>query len=140
MATFICLRLGSAFSMPFHVFSLFGLLCIPLVVFFPSWPVACYFVCIVALSSFCHLFFTYNITWFVVWLFFVFDVTWCMCCWHYGLSFGGRSYSSVYVPPPMFVFPMILIICIPTFFFLFPFIYVLSFYFLVHISPSFTFF
>ena len=35
-----------------------------------------------------------------------------------GLYFGGGSYSSVYVPPPLYVFPVVLIVCIPTFFFL----------------------
>ena len=34
-----------------------------------------------------------------------------------GLCFGGGSYSSVYVPPPLCVFPVVLIVCIPTFFF-----------------------
>ena len=35
----------------------------------------------------------------------------------YRLYFGGGSYSSVYVAPPMYVFPMVLIVCIPTFFY-----------------------
>ena len=35
----------------------------------------------------------------------------------YGLYFGGGSYSSVYVPPPMYVFPVVLVVFIPTFFY-----------------------
>ena len=102
------------------------------------WSAACFVVCILVL--FCHLYFTFNITWFDVWLFyFVFNITWCMCFGDYRLSFGGGSYSSVYVPPPMFVFPMVLIVCIPTFFYFFPSYYILYSYFLVHIAPGFTF-
>ena len=117
------------------------LFCIPFGVFFYFFLACCMIiVCILVLSSPCHLYFTYNITWFDVWLFFfVFDITWCLCCRDYGLSFGGGSYSSVYVLPPMFLFPMILIICIPTLFLFFPFIYILYSYFLVHIAPGFTF-
>ena len=48
---------------------------------------------------------------------FVLDITWCMYYRDYGLYFGGGSYSSVYVPPPLFVFPVVLMVCIPTFFF-----------------------
>ena len=106
------------FLCPFMSSVLLVLFCMLFVLFF-FWPVACFIVCILVLSSLCHLFFTYNITWFGVWLFFVFDITWCMCYGDYGISFGGGSYSSVYVPPPMFVFPMILIICIPSLFFVF---------------------
>ena len=63
-------------------------------------------------------YFAYNITWFDVCIFiFVFDITWCMYYRDYGLCFGGGSYSSVYVPPPLYVFPVVLIVCIPTFFF-----------------------
>ena len=121
-----CHHFLTSSSMPFHAFSFFGVM--PFVLFF-FWPVACFIVCILVLSSLCHLFFTYNITWFGVWLYFVFGITWCMCCGDYGLSFGGGSYSSVYVPPPMFVFPMILIICIPSLFGIFP-----SFIFCIPIS------
>ena len=35
----------------------------------------------------------------------------------YGLYFVGGSYSSVYVPPPLYVFPVVLMVCIPSFFF-----------------------
>ena len=124
-----CHHLHSSSSMLFHIFSLFGVVLYAFCPFFFFWPVACFIVCILVLYSLCHLFFTYNITWFGVWLFFVFDITWCMCCGDYGLSFCGGSYSSVYVPPPMFVFAMILIICIPTFFLFFP-----SFIFCIPIS------
>ena len=44
-------------------------------------------------------------------------ITWCMYYRDCGLYFGGGSYSSVYVPPPLYVFPVILIVCIPTLFF-----------------------
>ena len=33
-----------------------------------------------------------------------------------GYIIGGGSYSSVYVPPPLYVFPVVLMVCIPTFF------------------------
>ena len=112
------------------------------------WSVWCYFVSLLNIFCFfygllhvllyvfwfCHLtgisFLHMILLGFDVWLFFfVFDITWYMCCGDYGLSFGGESYSSVYVPPPIFVFPMILIICIPTFFYFFP-----SFIFCIPIS------
>ena len=63
-----------------------------------------------------------------------------MCCGDYGLSFGGGSYSSVYVPPPMFIFPMILIICIPTFFLSFPLHLYFVFLFLSYTLPLFLLF
>ena len=46
-----------------------------------------------------------------------FDITWCMYYRDCGLYFGGESYSSVYVPPPLYLFPIVLMICIPSFFF-----------------------
>ena len=46
--------------------------------------------------------------------------------------FGGGSYSTVYVPPPFCVFPMVLIMYIPTFF-----CHVLYAYFFFHICPQF---
>ena len=49
-------------------------------------------------------------------LFLFFNITWCMYCRDFGLYFGGGPYSSVYVPPPLYVFPVVLIVCIPTFF------------------------
>ena len=36
--------------------------------------------------------------------------------WGLWVLFGGGSYSAVYVPPPLCVFPMVLIMYIPTFF------------------------
>ena len=51
--------------------------------------------------------------------FFVFNITWCMCYRDYRLYFGGGSYSSVYVPLPMYVFPVVLVVYIPLFFFCF---------------------
>ena len=40
-----------------------------------------------------------------------------------GYAIGGGSYSSVYVPPPFYVFPTVLILHIPSFFFLFCILY-----------------
>ena len=84
------------------------------------------FSCLVPFDLFpvfvCHLallcLFSYNITWFVVYIFcFCFStITWCMYYGDCELYFGGGSYSSVYVPPPLYVFPVVLIVCIPTFF------------------------
>ena len=62
--------------------------------------------------------------------FFVFTITWCMCYGDYRLYFGGESYSSVYVPPPMYVFPVDLVVYIPTFFFIFPFMLYFMYLFL----------
>ena len=36
----------------------------------------------------------------------------------YGLYFGGGSYSSVYVLPPLFVSPVVLVVYIPIFFYI----------------------
>ena len=56
------------------------------------------------------------IAWFLFAFFlFLLDITWCMYCRDFGL-FGGGSYSAVYVPPPLCLFPMVLIMYIPTFF------------------------
>ena len=49
----------------------------------------------------------------------------------YGLYFGGSSYSSVYVPPPLYVLPVVLVVYIPPFFSC----YVLCTCFLIHICP-----
>ena len=90
---------------------------------------------------FCQIHFAYDITWFDD-LFFVYLITWCMCYGDYRLYLGGGSYSSVYVPPPVFVSPVVLVVCIHMFF-ISPFILYLSYvwyaYFLVHISPGFAF-
>ena len=55
----------SSSSMPFRVFSLFG------VILYAFCPFFSFGLLLVLLSSLCHLFFTYNITWFDVCLFFV---------------------------------------------------------------------
>ena len=58
---------------------------------------------------FCQINFAFNVTWlFYCVVFLVHNITWCMCYGDYGLHFGGGSYSSVYVPPPMFVSLMVL--------------------------------
>ena len=49
--------------------------------------------------------------------FYFFDITWCLYYRDGRLYIGGGSYSSVYVPPPLYVFPVFLMVCIPTFFF-----------------------
>ena len=65
-----CHHFHSSYSMPFHVFSPFGVILYPFWCFFILlWSVACFIVCFLVLSSLCHLYFTYNITWFNVWLF-----------------------------------------------------------------------
>ena len=100
---------------------------------FRSVPVLLYVIWVFLIS------FAYDITWFDVCIFvFVFDITWCMYYRDYGLYIGGGSYSSVYVSPPLYVFPVTLIVCIPTFFL--PYHYVLCACFLVHICPLFYFF
>ena len=68
---------------------------------------------------------------------FVFNIAWCMCYGDYRLYFGGGSYSSVYVPPPMYVFPVVLVVYIPTFF---PFILYSVFLFLSSHLPLVLFF
>ena len=59
--------------------------------------------------------------------FLFFTLTWCICYRVCGLYFGGGSYSSVYVPPPLFVFPIVLIVYIPSFFLLLCFVYLFLF-------------
>ena len=51
----------------------------------------------------------------------------------------GGSYSSLYVPPPMFVSPIVLVVYIPVIFFIFLSFYIFYTYFLVHIAPGFAF-
>ena len=63
---------------------------------------------------------------------FLFDITWCIYYRDVWVMFWWGSYSSVYVPPPLFVFPVILMICIPSFF---SSCYVLCTYFFFHIWP-----
>ena len=52
-----------------------------------------------------------------------------MCYGDYGLYFDGGSYSSVYVPPPMFVSPIDLVVYIPV-------IFLFSFHFIFCIPIS----
>ena len=54
----------------------------------------------------------------------------------YGLFFGGGSYSAVYVPPPLYVFPVVLVVCIPSFLF-FPVIFCVPISSFTY-TPSFT--
>ena len=70
-----------------------------------------------------------------IYFYFFFDITWCMYYGDYGLYFGGGSSSSVYVPPPIYVFPVVLMVCIPAFFSPSPSCYVLCAYFLIPIYP-----
>ena len=49
------------------------------------------------------------------------------------------KYYSGYVPLPLFVFPIVLIVFIPMFFLFFPSSCILYTYFLVHIIPGFAF-
>ena len=72
-------------------------------------------------------------------LFFVYDITGCICYGHYGLHFGGESYSVVYIPTHICVF------CCPFDVYscgicIFPSFYVLYAYFFVNIATSFTFY
>ena len=70
---------------------------------------------------FCHIYFTYDITWFDV-LLFLFLILLVVCVMGIMGYILGGSYSSVYVPPPVFVSPVVLVIYIPmTFFLFFPF-------------------
>ena len=63
-----------------------------------------------------------------------------MCYEDYRLYFVGGSYSSVYVPPPLFVFPIVLLICILMDFLSFPLIFIFWYtYFLVNIMPGLLF-
>ena len=71
--------------------------------------------------------------------FFVYDITWCVNNGDYGLYFGGGSYSSVYVPPPMHIFYCPCNVC-PCVICCFPYFYILYAYFFVHICPSFSFY
>ena len=61
-----------------------------------------------------------------------------MCFGDYGLYFGEGSYSSVYVPPPLFVSPVVLVVYTPMFF-IFLSYYIWHTYFLVHFTLGFAF-
>ena len=60
--------------------------------------------------SICYL------TWFLFAFVFFFLILHGVCVVGIMDFFGGGSYSSVYVPPPLCVFPLVLMMCIPTFF------------------------
>ena len=78
------------------------------------------------------------LVWYLVFCFFVFLLQMILngvSCRDYGLCFGGGSYSAVYVPPPLCVFPVVLVICIPSFFFFL----VLYAHFLFTFAPKFSF-
>ena len=66
-----------------------------------------------------------------------FDITWCMYYRDYGLCFDGGSYSSVYVPPHLYVFPVVLVMYIPPP--IFPFQVCFVYLFLNSLMPFFTF-
>ena len=68
---------------------------------------------------------------FVFFVLVLFHFTWCIYYGDYGLCFGGGSYSAVYVPPPLYIFPVVLVVYIPSFFFC----YVFCTYSLIHICP-----
>ena len=113
-----------------HHYFLSVLFCYALVCLVPIFPICCMF------SGFVSPF-TCDIAWFhPIVYFFSFDITWCICYGGYRLYFGGGSYSFVYVPPPVYVFPVALMMYIPAFFY-FPSCYVLCTYFLIHIPPLF---
>ena len=58
----------------------------------------------------------YNITWFCLHFFFFLILHGVCVVRIMGYAIGGGSYSSVYVPPPFYVFPMVLMLHIPLFF------------------------
>ena len=66
--------------------------------------------------------------------FLISDITWCVCYRDYGLYFGGGSYS-VYVPPPMPVSPIALVVCIHVVFLYFPIILYFVYLFLGPHNP-----
>ena len=109
--------------MPYHVWYL--LFC------------SCFFVCVLDFFYLLCLQYYMVVYLFIALFIFVLVITWYMYYRAYGLYFGGGSYSSVYVPPPLFLFPVVLMICIPTFFS--PPCYVLCAYFFIHICPWFSF-
>ena len=141
-----CHHCHSGSSMPFHVFILFGVILYALCPFFSFGllHVLLYVVWFCPILVISILPIILHDLMFGCFLFLICMVYVLWGLWVY--LFGGGSYSSVYVPPPRFVYPMILMICIPSFFLfpffflLFPFIYILYSCFLVHIAPSFTFF
>ena len=127
----VTISIPCSYTMPFLVISLFNS---PFwVFFFGLLPVLLYVI------WFCLIYLTYDITWFDF-LLFLFLILHGVCIMGIMGYYLVGVYSSVYVPPPMFVSPVVLIVYIPMFFFIFPFILCFVSYFLVHISPRFCFF
>ena len=88
---------------------------------------------------FCHLCFTYDITWFDIWLFLFLLLHGVCVVGIMGYLLVGVLFfclcTTTYVCisyDPYNMYPY-------TFFYFFPFIYILYSYFLVHIAPGFTF-
>ena len=103
--------------------------------FFIFWSASCFVICNLVFQ----VYFTYDIAWFDVWLFFVFNITWCIGYGDYGIYIGGESYSSVYVPPPMYVFPVVLVVYIPTFFIFLFWLYLVYLFLNPHIPQVFLY-
>ena len=77
----------------------------------------------------------YSITWFCSHFFF-FLILYGVCVVRImGYAIGEGSYSAVYVPPPFYVFPMVLMLHIPLFFSFLCSVY--SFYFSI-VIPMFS--
>ena len=114
--------------------------------FLPYFSIMPYQVCFLTLHFFywsasCLLYvlwisssyFTYNITWVALCILFPFSFCYYMVyiLWGLWVLLGGGSYSAVYVPPPLCLFPVVLIMYIPPSFFC----HVLYAYFFFHICP-----
>ena len=69
----------------------------------------------------------YNITWFCLHFFFFLILHGVCVVRIMGYAIGGGSYSTVYVPPPVYVFPMVLMLHILSFFFFSVFCVLISF-------------
>ena len=97
-----------------HHFLPFFLLCPIRFVFFDFlffyWSESC-LLYVLWISS---IYFAYNII--LHGLPFVFCYYMVYMLWGLWFLFGGGSYSAVYVPPPLCLFPIVLIMCIPPFF------------------------
>ena len=118
--------------LPFHLICLFNVALYPLLGFsFGLLPVLLYVIGFV--KSILHMI-LHGLMFccFSFWYYMVYVL------WDYELYFGGGSYSSVYVPPPLFVSPVILVVYIPMFF-IFLSYYIWYTYFLVHITLGFIF-
>ena len=72
-------------------------------------------------------------------IFFVYNIAWCIHYGDYLLYCGGGSYTSVYIPPPMYIFhcPCNVYSCGICFFSILLYFVCLFF---VHITPSFSFY